>query len=221
MKSASRPRQESSERATAAEELIRHLAHELRQPLSGIEAAAYYIDMVVSEARPDLIPHCRRLRRMVQQASWLLADAALSASFRAEPRRPFSLADLCANAAARLFSDEDAVLNLHLPAAPPPVLAPEALPQLIDHLLAFFRDAAGCPDPIHVRLETDSQTATATWWSDDCEDPREAARLIAPAGGCGFLERFALAAGGLVRAEAGSSRLLVELRLPVAAEHGA
>lgn len=221
MQSASSPREESAEQPRETGALIQHLAHELRQPLSGIEAAAYYIDMVVSEARPDLIPHCRRLRRMVQQASWLLADAALSASFRPEPRRIFSLADICASAAARLFFDEDAVLDLHLPAAPPAVLAPETLPQLIDHLLAFFRDAAGCPDPIHVRLETDSQTATATWWSDDCEDPREAARLIAPGAGCGFLERFALAAGGWVRAEAGSSRLMVELRLPLAAEHGA
>ncbi len=221
MQSASRPRPESAEPQSAMEMLVQHLVHELRQPLSGIEAAAYYIDMVVSEARPDLIPHCRRLRRMVQQAAWLLADAALSASFRPQPRRAFSLAGICAQAAARLFAEEDAALDLRLTAAPSEAVAPESLPQLFDHVLAFFRDAAGCPDPIHVRVEADTRTAAVDWWSDDCEDPHEAARLIAPGGGCGFLERFAEAAGGTVRAEAGSSRLLVGLRLPLGAEPGA
>ncbi|MCX7605380.1 MAG: hypothetical protein N2036_14990 [Bryobacteraceae bacterium] len=201
-------------------ELVCHLAHELRQPLSGIEASAYYIDMLASEARPELIPYCRRLRRMVQQASWLLDDASLSACFRPEPRRTFPLAEICAQAAARLLAEEEAVLDLHLSGPLPPVVAPEPLPRLVDHILSFFRDAAGCPGPIHLRLEADARLLTATWWCDACEDPEEAARMAAPGGGCGYLQRFARAAGGTLRAEASSGRLLVALTLPVAAEQG-
>lgn len=220
MHSASSPKEEGAAQAAGTEELIQRLAHDLRQPLSGIEASAYYIDMVVSEARPELIPHCRRLRRMVQQASWLLDDAVLSSCFRPEPLRRFQLAEICSRAAAKLFAEEEAVLDLHLHGALPPVLAPEMLPRLIDHLLAFFRDAAGCPDPIHVRLEAEAGAVACTWWADGCEDPEEAARLIGQPGRGGFLQRFAAASGGRVRTEAGSGRLLVALRLPVACEQG-
>lgn len=220
MHSASSPWQGSTNPLADAVALVQQLAHDLRQPLSGIEASAYYIDMVVSGARPDLIPHCRRLRRMVQQASWLLDDAALAVAFQPGPLRAFSLEQVCARVAERLFAEEEAVLDLHLSASVPAVLAPEALPRVFEHVVAFFRDAAGCPDPLHLRVGREGPMAEARWWSDACEDPEEAARLLTSSGVRSFLLRFAHAAGGSVTTEAGSARLAVTVRLPALGEQG-
>lgn len=218
MGSADSPGQANTDPQGDALALVQQLAHDLRQPLSGIETSAYYIDMVVSEARPDLIPHCRRLRRMVQQASWLLDDAALAAAFRPEPQRPFSLEQVCAQVARRLFAEEEAVLDLHLGAPVPAVLAPEALPRVIEHLVAFFRDAAACPDPLHVRLGREGPMAVAWWWAEACEDAEDAARLLTSSGGRSFLLRFVAAAGGSVSTEAASASLAVTVRLPALVE---
>jgi len=218
MESASSPQPEAAGPAVAAaDDVIHQLVHDLRQPLSGIEASAYYIDMVASEARPELIPHCRRLRAMVQQANWLLEDAALCAGFRPGPRTMHSLAEIFASVQRRLFLEEEATLDLDAGSGAPPVWAPEALPRLAEHVIAFFRDAAACPDPVHVRLEAEPGAVKATVWSDACDDPESAARLLAPQAGRGFLGRFLRAAGGEARAEVSpSGRLTLVLRLPAA-----
>lgn len=221
MHSAGVPPQKDAAELSPAEEVIHRLSHDLRQPLSGIEASAYYIDMVVSQARPDLIPHCRRLRQMVRQAGWLLDDAAHCAAFRPALRRTFHLADICARLAAKLFAEEDAILDLHLPPSMPAAEAPETLPQLIGHLASFFRDAAACPDPIHLSLACDGRDAVITCWSEACEEPEPSVRLIATGQGRSFAERFAQAVGGSLHAEAASRRLLVSLRLPVLVEQRA
>jgi signal transduction histidine kinase len=223
MESASSPQPETAGPAwAAADELIHQLVHDLRQPLSGIEASAWYIDMVASEARPELIPHCRRLRAMVQQANWLLDDAALCAGFRPGPWKMHSLAELFASVQRKLFEEEEAALDLDAGSGAPPVWAPEALPRLAEHVIAFFRDAAACPDPVHVRLEAGPGAVAAIVWSDACDDPESAARLLAPEAGRGFLGRFLQAAGGEARAEVSpSGRLTLVLRLPAAAEQRA
>ena len=194
--------------------LIRHLTHELRQPLSGIESAAYYLDMVVSEARPDLIPHCRRLRAMVQHANWLLDDAVLCAMLRPAARLKQSVAELFRRLSRRMFEEEEAALDLHLEAEGW-VEAPESLERLAGHAVAFFRDVAGCRDPIHAGVESGEGWVLARVWGVGCGDAREAARLLRAASECWFLGRFAAAAGGAleVEAEESAQRLRLTLRL--------
>lgn len=203
---------------TEAAELICHLTHELRQPLSGIEAAAYYLDMVVSEARPDLIPHCRRLRAMVQQANWLLDDAGLCALFQPAVGTACSLAAVFEDVSRRMLAEDEAVLDLHLECEGR-VAAPGMLPRLAGHLVAFFRDVAGCHDPIHAGV----QSAGPGWvvariWAAGCEDARDAARMLKAACECGFAGRLLAAAGGAfeVEAEESAQRLALTLRLPAA-----
>jgi signal transduction histidine kinase len=201
-------------------ELIQHLAHELRQPLSGIESAAYYLDMVVSEARPDLIPHCRRLRAMVQHANWLLDDAMLCALFRPAEMKAQALPEILDCLSRRMLEEEEAVLDLHAQSSGW-VVAPEALPRLIEHLVAFFRDVAGCHDPIHAGVQGGQGWMAVRVWADGCEDAADAARTLRAASECGFLGRFLAAAGGVFEVEADESarRLLLTLRLR-AAEQG-
>ncbi|MEJ5369860.1 MAG: hypothetical protein WHT08_16220 [Bryobacteraceae bacterium] len=202
-----------------AAELIRHLAHELRQPLSGIESAAYFVDMVVSEARPDLIPHCRRLRAMVLHASWLLDDALLCAALpggmTVQP-----LATALAQAGRRLYEQEEAVLDLHLE-NDGWIHAPAALPRLIEHLVSFFRDVAGCQDPVHASLACEGEWVVLRLWAAGSEDPEDAARSLRSSASGGALGRFLEFAGGRFEtgAQASAGRLELMLRLP-ACEQG-
>lgn len=222
MQSAGSAPQRNAETAMPdAAELICHLTHELRQPLSGIESAAYYLDMVVSEARPDLIPHCRRLRAMVQHANWLLDDAALCAMFQPSAAA-CSLAAVFEELGRRMLAEDEAVLDLHLECEGW-VAAPGLLPRLAGHLVAFFRDVAGCHDPIHAGVrEGGPGWVAARIWAGGCEDARDAARMLKAAGECGFLGRFLAAAGGgfEVQAEESAQRLTLTLRLPAAEQGG-
>ncbi len=213
----SAPLREAEAELPDAAGLIHHLTHELRQPLSGIESAAYYLDMVVSEARPDLIPHCRRLRAMVQHANWLLDDAALCALFQPRERGAHSLARVFQDLSRRMLAEDEAVLDLHLECEGR-VLAPEPLPRLAGHLVAFFRDVAGCHDPIHAGVQDGPGCVAARIWAEGCEDARDAARMLKAASERGFLGRFLAAAEGAfeVLAEESAQRLVLTLRLPSA-----
>lgn len=204
----------------AAAELIHHLAHELRQPLSAIESEAYYIDMVAGEARPDLIPHCRRLRAMVQHANWLVDDVTLCLALPAAARALLPVAEAFRRAARRLYEQEEAVLDLHVEAEER-VEAPETLFQLVEHMVAFLRNVAGCGDPMHAAVRREGLRVEAQLWADGCKDAEDAARALRSAAACGALGRFMEAARGTfeVVADASAGRLGLTLRLP-AGEQG-
>jgi signal transduction histidine kinase len=64
------------------DDLVRDLIHELRQPLSSIEAIAYYLEMTLPPEQIQARLYMRRLQQLVDQTSALLSDAA--AGVRAE-----------------------------------------------------------------------------------------------------------------------------------------
>lgn len=57
-----------------AEDVIRHLTHELRQPLSALESIAYYLQLKVADSDPDACAQVSRLEQMVDNANWVLSD---------------------------------------------------------------------------------------------------------------------------------------------------
>jgi signal transduction histidine kinase len=59
-----------------AEESLQLLVHELRQPLSSIEAIAYYLEMTLPAEQFQARQYMRRLQQLVDQASSLLDSAA-------------------------------------------------------------------------------------------------------------------------------------------------
>lgn len=72
MSRAATPRPGDVELAPSA--VVRHLCHELRQPLSTIESSAYYLQMVMEpEARTE--KELDRIQEMVRQVDWILMDA--------------------------------------------------------------------------------------------------------------------------------------------------
>ena len=71
------PYLETMASGSSSDEMVRDLIHDLRQPLSSIEAIAYYLEMTLP---PDLIQarlYMRRLQQLVDQTSAVLQDAAV------------------------------------------------------------------------------------------------------------------------------------------------
>ena len=59
--------------------LVCDLIHELRQPLSSIEAIAYYLEMTLPPEQTQARLYMRRLQQLVDQTSSLLENAAAGA----------------------------------------------------------------------------------------------------------------------------------------------
>lgn len=69
------------------EDLLNEVAHELRQPLSTMEAIAYYLELALPQADPRVREQVNRLRQLVAQSGWVLNDAvALARPVAARPQ---------------------------------------------------------------------------------------------------------------------------------------
>jgi signal transduction histidine kinase len=71
MTRAATPRSGDVDMAPSA--VVRHLCHEVRQPLSTIESSAYYLQMVLkTDSRTE--KELERIQEMVRQVDWILMD---------------------------------------------------------------------------------------------------------------------------------------------------
>ena len=64
-----------SDQPVEAAEIVRHLAHELRQPLSTIESIAYYLDLVLPPEAPKARQQIDKLQQLVEQTNWIVSNA--------------------------------------------------------------------------------------------------------------------------------------------------
>jgi signal transduction histidine kinase len=62
--------------AASPDERLRELVHELRQPLSSIEAIAYYLEMTLPPAQVQARLHMTQLQRLVEDANAILERSA-------------------------------------------------------------------------------------------------------------------------------------------------
>ena len=58
-----------------ADEVLGTLAHELRQPLSNIEAIAYYLSMILPSGDQNIQAQLVRIRELVEQSNSILSTA--------------------------------------------------------------------------------------------------------------------------------------------------
>ncbi|HEX5227972.1 MAG TPA: hypothetical protein VFW44_09690 [Bryobacteraceae bacterium] len=66
---------EASVAIASPEERLRDLVHDLRQPLSSIEAIAYYLEMTLPAEQLEARHHMSQLQRLVADASEILSRA--------------------------------------------------------------------------------------------------------------------------------------------------
>jgi len=65
---------EAKPRAADTATVVGQLAHELRQPLSAMEAITYYLHLTVVQD-PKARQQIDKLRQLIEQAGWILSDA--------------------------------------------------------------------------------------------------------------------------------------------------
>lgn len=71
----------------APSEVLSTMVHDLRQPLSNIEAIAYYLTLVLPKGDEKIQAHLERIRELVQQSSDILSNSVSQArcAQRADP----------------------------------------------------------------------------------------------------------------------------------------
>jgi hypothetical protein len=62
--------------APSSDERLRELVHELRQPLSSIEAIAYYLEMTLPAGQVQARQHMAQLQGLVAEATAILERSA-------------------------------------------------------------------------------------------------------------------------------------------------
>lgn len=203
-------------------DVVRHLVHEMRQPLSGIESLTYYLGLVLGED-DELSAHCDRLRRLVHQANWSLEDASFAICGLS---RPLDLVDL--NAALRDLAEEraghsDQPLPLELGEDLPPVPMPRGTgARLLEHLLAVFLDIAVVENPPRFRTSRSPAGVLVTIEGEIHGGALpEVMRAVDPPGASGGVARFASALGGEWSVRSDGNTVRLELGLPAAGEAGA
>ena len=66
---------ESQQKEFGSEETIQCLIHDLRQPLSTMEAIAYYLEMTLPANLVEARGYLLRLQRLVEESNSILANA--------------------------------------------------------------------------------------------------------------------------------------------------
>ena len=69
--------------ATARDEVVRDFIHDLRQPLSSIEAIAYYLEMTLPAEQLEARQYMRKLQQLVDEANTILHHAAMDVTLHA------------------------------------------------------------------------------------------------------------------------------------------
>jgi nitrogen-specific signal transduction histidine kinase len=140
----------------ASAEVLGTLAHELRQPLSNIEAVAYYLKMILPAGDARIQAQLARIRVLVEQSNWILSNAlSLAASIPVVPQAvaleeliTHSVISSGAQAEVRLVLDGDLPL-VHLD--------PRDGRELVDSLLMLFRTMADGAGPVTVTTSAGSE----------------------------------------------------------------
>jgi len=73
------------------EETVRELIHDLRQPLSSIEAIAYYLEMTLPPGQSQARHYMHRLQELVERSNEILEQAASDYKTQDLPVQPLAL----------------------------------------------------------------------------------------------------------------------------------
>jgi hypothetical protein len=69
------PRIEPELFESSPDAVLLDLAHALRQPLSAIEAIAYFLNMTLAPGQPETSSHLMRLQELVAESNAILCEA--------------------------------------------------------------------------------------------------------------------------------------------------
>jgi K+-sensing histidine kinase KdpD len=111
--------------------VMRILAHDLRQPLSTIESIAYYLTLILPEDE-KVLEQLDRIQQLVEQSNWMITSGQFLSDPLAISPEPVDLAELLSHINLSGF-------DLELPTTLAVVQAePALLRAMIENLMAFF-----------------------------------------------------------------------------------
>jgi signal transduction histidine kinase len=139
------------------DEVLGAVAHELRQPLSNIEAIAYYLSMVLPKGDAKVQAQLARIRELVEQASWILSSGLhLTGCVPAAPQ-PVALEELITESVSSSGA-ANANVSLALAGDLPLVhLDPREGRDLVDSLLMLFHTMTDGASRVTVTTSTRSE----------------------------------------------------------------
>lgn len=140
----------------ASAEVLGALAHELRQPLSNIEAIAYYLKMILPAGDVKIQAQLARIRVLVEQSNWILSNALSLAGSMPAVSQAVALEELITHSV--ISSGAQAEVRLALNGDLPLVhLDPRDGRELVDSLLMLFRTMADGAGPVTVTTSAGSE----------------------------------------------------------------
>lgn len=129
---------------------LRDIAHDLRQPLSTIEAIAYYLSLVLPHDDEKTHEQLERLQLLVEQSNWILANG-LSLADPPASERADARVDLEELITQTLAARPAPSVHLRLSGGLPHVQADPTLARaLIENLLTLCRQLATPETPATV-----------------------------------------------------------------------
>ncbi len=222
MSRAATPRLGDVELAPGA--VVRHLCHELRQPLSTIESSAYYLQMVAKpEKRTER--ELERIQEMVRQVDWILMDAAHYLQATAPRAQWVDMVEIVSAAVTASAKSRPIGLDWADTMSSTLVLVdPGQAEHLVRTLLAMYRQVAGPERTIGLRLSRQDDKVWLEFRSEADEKVLECAEdLMTPftphlPPGTGLAlasaRRIAEANNGTARVRVDYNQLIVEVGLP-------
>lgn len=137
--------------SSSQEDVLRAIAHEIRQPLSTIESIAYYLSLALPD-NDDHREQLARVQQLVEQSNWILSNGlGLADSRRAEPET-IDMEELI----TQTISDRPVAMDLPVECEfaaqlPRVELDPAYGRELIENLLGLFRQIATEAHPARLR----------------------------------------------------------------------
>jgi two-component system sensor histidine kinase PilS (NtrC family) len=207
--------------------VVRHLTHELRQPLSTIESSAYYLKLILEDQDRGAVRQLDRIEQMVHQISWILSDAVHYLQAATPRRQLLDLAEIASSIVASYSHEQHMRLDWH-DGVPAPLVAmdPNQAQHMVRSVLQVFRQVGHSEAPVTLSLRADNGCALLTFACEASNGLLEQcvellnpfdAHLPTGAGlGLASVKRIAEAHGGHVRIYSDGRNLVLEARLPAA-----
>jgi light-regulated signal transduction histidine kinase (bacteriophytochrome) len=198
-----------------AASVLRHAAHELRQPLSTMESIAYYLELILPDADERGRQHLEKLRQLVEQSNWIVTNAI--DVVRDAPATPefVDIAVLLCDVADEMNAP---LIEMRIPDSLPMVrLDPEQGRRLVQNLITFLRQSADQRYPMTVCGSYNRDVVSIEASVRRPKKDAEAHALELPAGSSlslASIRRIVEANGGAVDVYAGDDcAITVRLRL--------
>jgi signal transduction histidine kinase len=137
----------------SVEVLLRTAVHELRQPLSTIDAVAYYLKLILAREDVKAREQVAKLHELVEQANWILSSALQLSKASAVVPQSLDLAELISELASPARAG-DWPIQLRTGSSPVLVhLDPGQARRLLESLCGLFRVLASEKHPAIVTID--------------------------------------------------------------------